>query len=376
MEDTRPDFTLSEDDIKVLVRHPDPSARAIAAQRICLSVRETSLSDADRARAYKVLKYISDDVAAMVRRALAITLKNSPELPHDLAVKLINDLDNIAVPVLENSPVLTDEDLIDVLKSRAAAKAMAIARRPSVSGSIVRAIIRFGDSEAVAGIAANDRVPLGEAAYSEILELAASDDLIQESLVKRKDLPPRIVEQLITQASEDIAQRLSERHSLNPELAVALATRTHDRALVDLISQSWVSRDMDALIEQMDKSGRLSSTLIVRAAACGQMRFANHALAVRAGVSAAKASLMIHEPGELGFKALVARAKISPLDVHILRGAIAIFHDLEISGLDYDRAYFQRLMIERCLSLPVDFSDEDGDYLLEILDGLGSQEFK
>lgn len=375
METPAKDFIIDEDDIRTLVRHPDPSRRAIAAQRICREVKAHKLTDADRRRAHKILEYICQDVAAMVRRALAITLRNSPELPHDLAVKLIRDIDNIAVPLLEHSPVLTDEDLLGVLKSRAGAKIVAIARRPSVSGSIARAIIRFGDSAAVAGLAANDRAQLSDAAFSDMLTLAISDDLIQESLIKRRDLPPKIIEKLLAFSSESVAKTLIDRHGLQPKLAVNTASHMRERAVVDFSQQDWSDDTLEDYVQGLHDKARLTPSLIIRAAGCGQIRFVEYALAARAGISRAKASLMIHESGHFGLKVLTDRARIGRLDMHILRGALAIYRDLESARLDYDRSYFQRLMIERVLSLPIEFNEDDGDYLLEKLDGLGSLEF-
>lgn len=369
------DFIINPDDIRTLVRDPDPAQRAIATQRICREVRARTLSESDRRRAHKVLEFIALDVAAMVRRALAITLKNSPEMPHDIAVKLIRDIDNIAVPLIECSPVLTDEDLLEVLKSRAAAKVMAITRRPSVSGSIVRAIIRFGDSEAVAGLAANDRAQLSDKAYTEMLDLAVSDDLIQESLIKRRDLPPRIVEKLLSLSGESVAQNLSLRHNIDSETALKTARNMRERATIEFSQQDWTDDKLQNYIDALNFGGKLTASVIVRAAGCGQIRFVEFALARRAGISRAKAALMIHEPGHFGLKVLTDRAGIGRLDMHILRGALAVFRDLESARLDYDRAYFQRLMIERVLTLPVEFSNNDGDYLLEKLDGLGSLEF-
>lgn len=376
MSDLQQDLQLSDEDIRLLVRHPDPALRASIAQRICRNIRESSrkapLSEYDRRRAHKVLAYIVKDVAAIVRRALAVTLKNSPELPHDIAVALIRDIDTIAVPILESSPVLTDDDLLEVLKSKAAAKVLAVAKRPTISGSLVRAIIRFGDSHAVAGIAANDRVVLDEAAYNEMLDLYASDDLIQESLISRKDLPPLVVERLLSTASEELALTITSRHNVPVDMAVELATRTRERALIDFVDQSWVSNDLEALAGRLHAEGRLQPSLVLRAAACGQMRFTEYALAAMAGITHAKAALMIHESGAFGLQALGKSAGLSIEVIHILRGAVAIFRDLELAGLDYDRAYFQRLMIERVLSLSVTFNDEVAAYLMEKLDYLST----
>ena len=216
---------------------------------------------------------------------------------------------------------------------------------------------------------------LNTKAYSEILQLAASNDLIQESLIKRRDLPPHVIEKLLSQASDEISSKLAARNGIALTLAGVLSERTHERAVVDFLSDDWSVQDLAQLTQTMAVKGRLTSSVIVRAAACGHMQFVNHALAVRAGLSPAKAALMVHEPGEFGLKVLVKQAAIAPFDVHMLRGAIAIFHDLEISGVEYDQNHFQRLMIERCLTLPLKLTDADGDYLLEKLDGLAGSDF-
>jgi len=104
--------TLKTDDVKNAVRHPDETVRAIAAQRVCRDIRSNTLSEAERNFAHKLLKHIAEDSADMVRRALAVTLKNSPKLPREIALKLSADIESIAVPVLTHSPVFTDEDLV------------------------------------------------------------------------------------------------------------------------------------------------------------------------------------------------------------------------------------------------------------------------
>ena len=85
---------LNTDDVKNVVRHPDETVRAIAAQRVCRDIRSKILSDDERKFARKLLKHIAEDSAEMVRRALAVTLKNSPKLPRDVAVKLSEDIES------------------------------------------------------------------------------------------------------------------------------------------------------------------------------------------------------------------------------------------------------------------------------------------
>jgi len=362
------------EDIRLAVRHPDDEIRALATQRLCRDMRDNALSKEERQFAQKLLQYIAKDSAEMVRRALAVTLKNSPKLPRDVAIRLAHDIDTIAVPVLMYSPVFSDTDLVDILKSKAAAKVVAVAKRVSVSDHVARAIIRFGDSRAVAEVAANDGALISEETASEMLDIYKNDDLIAQQvitkgMIARRDLPPRIVEKMITLVSEDMAVQITKQHSVPVDIAIDLASRTRERAVLDFLDQSWVARDLSALVAAIHSQGRLTPSLIIRAAGSGQMRFLEQALAELSGVSVRKAVLMIHDGGPFGLKALCTRAGLNENSIQIIHAACVIYKDLELSGLIYNRHYFQELMVERVLTLPFELPEAEQLWFLEMLDG-------
>ncbi len=361
---------LKEEDVRALLRHPDPEKRAMAAQRICHTVRAARLSDAERKFAHKLLEFMAQDAVAIVRRTLSVTLKNSPELPRDIALKIAADIDNVAVPVLTFSPVLTDDDLVDVLRSKAAAKIIAIARRSKVSGTVVREIVRFGDSRAVAEVAANDGAIIDEELAGTMLEVYHDDDLIKEAFISRRDLPVRVMEKLITMVSEEAALLINRRHDVPVSIAVDIATRARERATLDIVDVDMSEREMQYLVERLANEGRLMPSLLIRMAGLGRMRLLKHALANMSGINPAKAALMIHDGGPFGLKALCERAGLSPGHTKLIRAACSIFRDLETSGTEYDHAFFQSLMIQRMLTLPFDMPEIEQVWFLERLDGL------
>ena len=361
---------ITDEDIRVLVRHPDAERRAVIAQKVCRRVRDHDLTPGERRLANEILGFIADDAASLVRRALAITLKNSPELPRDVALKLAADIDSIAVPVLNFSPVFTDADLVEVLKSRAAAKVIAVAKRPAVSGSVVENIVRYGDSKAVAELAANDGAEISPEAAKQMLDAYRDDDLIAQAFIRRRDLPIGIVEKLVARVSEEAAFELTRRHALPVELAIELASRARERATIDIIDQSTKTKDVALLARRLEEEGRLTPSLIIRAAGCGEMRFVEHALAVKANISHSKAALMVHDSGPFSLQALCKHAAISETSARVLRAACVIYRDLELSGVTYDRAYFRETMILRILTLPLSLDESDQLYFLEKLDGI------
>ncbi len=363
-------LNLDPEDVRNIVSHPDRDVRSVLTQKICRHIKNVKLSDQEQAVVTELLRLIAKDAAAMVRRALAITLKNSPNLPHDIAQKLIQDVDSIAVPILSHSPVLTDEDLLEILKSKAAAKMMAITKRPYITGNLVKALVRFGDSHIVASVAANDGAEIDADMGAHMLDLYYNNDLIKESFIARRELPPTVVEKLISLISAEAALRLNAKHEIPLDIAIELAGQTRERAQIDFISQSWVSRDLKSLIQRLYRENRLTTTLIVRAACCGQMQFVEQALAIRAEINLRKSSLMLHDGGPFGLKALCERSGLGAADFTLLRASLVIYRDLEIKGGNYSKEKFQTLMLERVLTLPLCFTDADMDYLFDKLDAV------
>ncbi len=362
---------ISSEDVKKLVSHPDRDVRAVFAQKVCRSIKSLELTSREKKIVDEILWFIARDTAVMVRRALAVTLKNSKNLPYEIAQKLIKDVDTVAVPVLTFSPVLGEGDLLEILRSKAASKMMAISKRSHIGGDLVKAIVRFGDSRVIASVAANDGAEIGAELGSQMLDVYHDNDLIKENFISRRELPVLVVEKLLTMVSSEAAKRLYQNHEVPLEIAVEIATQSRERASVDFISQSWISHDLRSLIKRLDSEDRLTNTLIIRAACCGQMQFCEQALAQKSGISIYKSALMMHDSGPFGLKALSTQAGLNGRDFAILKASLDIFRDLESTGGKLSRQKYQSKMLERALSLPITFSDEDTNYLFDKLDAVG-----
>ena len=76
-----------------------------------------TLSDEERRVADDILRQLSKSMEVRIRKALADHLKESVVLPHDIACDLARDIETVALPMLEFSSVLTDQDLIKDRKS-------------------------------------------------------------------------------------------------------------------------------------------------------------------------------------------------------------------------------------------------------------------
>src|SRR3712207_966535 len=99
---------LTETDVRMLVRGENEFERAAAAHKICVRIDSQPMTAEERRAAQDILRLMAADAAESVRRALAVTLKESELLPRDVALQLARDVENVAVPVLNFSPAFTD----------------------------------------------------------------------------------------------------------------------------------------------------------------------------------------------------------------------------------------------------------------------------
>jgi len=342
--------------------------RANAVQKICRTLRTVEMNAAERAFATKLMDRICVDVSDLVRRALAVTLKSSHNLPRHIALALIEDIDSIAVPILSSSPVLNDQDLIEVLKSRAADKIRAIAQRKTLSLHISHAIVSFGDGVATARLAANDGALISPKTAQIIADLYVDDDLIREAALSRHDMPPAVIAKLIQHSTEKIDANLKTYPGVTDARAAQIARDTRERANSYVIGEGWPENRLRDYARSLDKSGKLTPRLILRAAGRGDMRFVAVGLSFLAGQSLAKTRLMIFTTTGLGAKAVALRARFTVPQIEVLTACIQTYLSVEAENRALTPAKFQQTIAERLVSLELNLPDEINSDLLDMLD--------
>lgn len=359
---------LTQDDIRRLVKGETPEERAMAARKICQRVDAPELTAEERAAANGILEMIAQDAVVLVRRALAVTLRSSPNLPKSVAMRLAADIDSIAVPVLAASPVFTDAELVEIIQSQGEGKQAAIGARASVSSEVVGAIVEFGSERAVGITAANDGADFDNASYEKAFTRFSDSSLVMDSFVARSSLPLAFTEKLISQVSDEALERLVKRHALPPQLAVELAEATRERATVDLVDQAGVAPDMRHFVQQLQINGRLTPSLVLRAAFRGHIEFVEHAFAELGSVPHSKAWLLIHDAGPLGMKAIFDRTGLPSRLFPAIRTAIDTLHSIEMDNSPEGRVRFRKLLAERAFTRFQGVPDEDVEYILSRLD--------
>ena len=359
---------LTDVDIRRLIKAPDEDERAAAAHKLCRSMDAVELTGEDREAAQKILRLLAQDAAEMVRRAMVVTLKASDLIPRDVARRLAADVDSVALPLINFSPVFTDEDLIEIVRGGSAVRQVAVAGRPRVGRDVADAVAEVGCEQAVRTLASNDNADVSEPTLGRCIDRFATSGEVVAAIAYRQVLPLSVTERLVALASAAVREHLVTRHALAPETAIRLAGHARERATMDLVDQASSHADLPRFVANLNDRRALTSSLMLRALARGQMALFEHGMAELAGTPHSRAALMIHDAGPLGLRAIYDRAGMPPRLFPAFRAGVDTWRALQAEGVDTSGDGFRRQMLERFMTQRPHAPREDLAYLMERLD--------
>lgn len=359
---------LTDQDIRTLVKGATPDERALAARKLCTAMDHAPLSDDDRNLAGEILRVMAADAAQMVRRALVETLKASPLVPRDVALKLSRDVEAICLPMLTHSPAFSDHDLAEIVRLGGPVRQLAIAKRPALSRAVTDSIAEHGGEKAVAAACANPGADFAEDSLGKVIARFEASEKVLAAVAYRQVLPLSVTEKLIALVGDQVRDHLMTHHGVSPEAALQIAVGAAERATVDLVDQAARTADVKGFVTHLNVTHRLTASLLLRALAQGHMTFFEWGVAELAGVPHHRTWLMIHDAGPLGLRAIYERAGLPARLFPAFRAAVDTFHSVELDGGAKDRERFQEKMLQRFLTQPASAAREDVDYLLERMD--------
>jgi uncharacterized protein (DUF2336 family) len=302
---------------KVLTSDSDDEVRCELARKIGRLVPGLEPDEATRIRemAIEVMERLARDSLPRVRAILAEEIKSSPNVPAHIVKLLAQDLEIIVcAPVLEYSPLLSDEDLIEIIASaRVEGSLAAIARRSAVREKVSDAIVATLDVSAIAALLANPSAQIREAALDRVVEHAEAIEAWHQPVVVRADLSVRAVRRIASFVSSALLHVLSERRGLDDETATFLKKRVRARLEEEGVREDAQSADTKAhsLIQDALRDGKLDDEFMTSAAENGDRRLVAHALAALSGVPKATVDRILISQSGKAITALVWRAKLS-----------------------------------------------------------------
>ncbi len=353
-------------------------ARAEVADAVGKTLDSVSLGEKERDLARDIVRQLAGDIEQKVRESLAAAVRQAEDLPHDVALKLAKDVADVSIPVLQDCSVLTDGDLVAIVEGGDSVKQLAIANREEVSEAVAGALVDQGDEDVVVAVVSNPGAELGEPALSRAIDRFGESERLQELMVGRDSLPIGIAERLVTLVSDQLKDQLVKHHEISPDLAADLVLDGRERATLSLVSDETPPERVEDLAAEMERNGRLTPSILLRAACTGDLAFVAAGLAVRANVPIRNADLLLNDDGPNGLQALANKAGFGERDGTVLRAAVDAARSTEMVDAPDARDRFAETVLERVLTTFESgedrFSEEDVQYLIKKLTKYTSQQ--
>ena len=358
--------TLSHADVARLLAEPSANTRAGLAGKLGTELDSPRLAAHELELAQDIVRILAKDVEAGVRSALAQSVRSARNLPRDVALRMAEDVEDVALPILGHSLVLTDDDLVAIVQRASGTYQTAIAARPAVSERLSDALVTHGAEEAVAALMGNAGARIAEPALARAIDRFPGSDTVKEAMVTRATLPPAVAERLIALVSRRLQDHLLRHHKLPPAAAADLVMRGRERAVIRL-SAGAGDADLREMVAQMHHTGRLTSSLLVRAICTGDLGFFEAGMAELTGVKVENVQTLLHDGGPNGLAALYRRSGLPPALFNCVRAAVDVVNDTGFNGEAHELERYRARVITRVLTQAQDFDPNDVDYLVDKL---------
>ncbi len=285
---------------------------------------KTKTNSKTRAATNKALRILANDQVPDVREVLADSIKGSPHAPADVIKTLATDSKlEVCGPVLEHSPVLNEDDLIEIIDSNHAPGSLNfISRREVVHERVSDAIVDTNDVSAITDLLSNHGAQILEATLDNLVERAENVELWHAPICGRPVLSGNAVDHLSNFVADDLVKQLESRDDLdddeNDELITNMLGNQLNGGGVELEidppgSQDFLRADLPIKnVMAIYSKGGLSVDVINRALESQDYGFVLAALIVRTKCDISTAQKIFSEKSAKGIVGLCVVANFPP----------------------------------------------------------------
>ena len=350
---------LNHDNVGKLLTDPSPSVKVSTAWKVAGEFNRHDLSPGERNFAIEAFRIMSRDADVAVRRALADNLKDNPLVPHDVVRTLATDVAEVATPMLHNSVVLADEDLIEIVRTRSATHQLAIARRHAISPLLADGLAEAHNKQVAVTLLGNPGADISEATYDKLVRLNCDDPAVMShvadhrfgvllaTISQRPRIPAKLAERLVSRVAEKLSTQLAGHRELARGGAERLVAESREKATVELLTPAVDEVQVADLVRQLRAAGRLTPSLVVRALYHGRFDFVDAALAAITGRSIDEVRQQLASRTLAAARTLAGAAGLDGSAGEALLAGLKVARETKFKGGAAGLETYQRRLVDR-----------------------------
>jgi len=297
-----PAATLDAPYLLALARRKTVASRNALAETITALFAQDAdtLNDREFALMADILRRVLKEIEVSVRRRIAAEFASRPDVPRDLLTFLANDEIDVAYPVLSQSPVLRDADLIEVIRNRTLEHQLAVAVRAGVSEAVADELVGTNNETVITELLKNPDARISRATLAYLVEQSRRVGGYREPILSRKELPEDLARRLVLWVSAALRKVIVDRFQLDPDEVDALL---EEAALSDDGDDSPATHEpaaVERLAEELSAAGRNDADLMISALQNGEVSLFLTLFARASGMREILVRRMLFEPGGEG----------------------------------------------------------------------------
>lgn len=210
-----------------------------------------------------VLVHLVKRIESKALSELSVILAPIPNAPIDVVRHLANhDEIVVAGPVLSGSSRLTENDLVEIAKSKGQGHLLAISGRASITEAVTDVLVERGSLEVAHRLAENAGARFSELGFASIVKGADRDGSLAEKLALRVDIPIKALQQLLARATDLVRSRLlaSALPDKRGQIQKVLTT------IADEVSREAAAprdfRASESLVHQLNRNAKLNERVL------------------------------------------------------------------------------------------------------------------
>lgn len=361
-------LALTPKDVERLLHDTTASTRLEMTDRIAGAYGKEQLSESETQIAEQIFRLLLRDTELRVRVALSQHIKSSEHIPHDIIVTLARDVEQVSLPVLQFSEVLTDDDLVDLLKNtKEISRYLAVSRRTQLSEKLSDTLLAKDNEQVVASLVNNKGAQISDAGYQKIVTAHAGNEAIMQTVSLRPNLPVAAAEKLVHLVSSSLAATLKSKYNLSAAPIEEEAEKTRESETLAVIRYAKTQGDIDKLVAQMAGFNRLTPSIILSALCQGNSGFFETSLARLSSIPVANARALIADKGDLGFRAIYNKSGLPDAMFPAVKLLLKVVHEMDDAPEKPGTSRYANSVVERLLQYAEEAPVENLSYIIALV---------
>ena len=169
---------------------------------------------------------------------------------------------SVAGPVLVQSPQLSDGELVEIAGLKGQGHLSAISERKRIAAAVTDILIQRGDTTVVRKLSQNQGATFSDRGYETLATRAETDEQLAENLGVRLDMPPQLLQSLMSKATKAVRARLLSVVSPEDQAAIQqVLASVSDKVMRKAAAPRDFNRAI-AVIDRLQEQRSLNETAI------------------------------------------------------------------------------------------------------------------